>query len=151
MTSDPLRVLRPGIITRDHIEAVLDKKVEMDPGLLSNSGSEILDTPRSPGMKYQHYAPKADMLVIEGEAGKVRSEMIRLKSLNESIGLNVGLISFNERDYLTAAHDFYANVRALDEEGVDMIIAGALSENDGIGFAVMNRMMKAAGYNVVKV
>jgi L-threonylcarbamoyladenylate synthase len=91
------------------------------------------------------------MLVVEGLCDKVRSEIDRLKALNERLGLRVGVLLFEEREYLEAAHDFYAKLRELDEEGADMIIAGALSETDGVGFAVMNRMMKAAGYNIVRV
>jgi L-threonylcarbamoyladenylate synthase len=108
-------------------------------------------SPKSPGTKYNHYAPKADMLVVEGRRDRVESEIERLKILNEQIGNKVGVILFEEQAYIEAAHDFYARLRTLDDEGVDLIIAGALTEKDGVGFAVMNRMMKSAGYNIVKV
>jgi len=143
MTVTPPQVLRPGIITRDVLEAVLEKPVNI------SAGEE--ETPRSPGMKYIHYAPKAQMLVIQGMREKVLWEIERVKKLNEKLGNNVGVLLFEERDFLTAAHDFYAALRALDETGVDLILAGALPETDGIGFAVMNRMLKAAGYNIAKV
>jgi len=170
MTVDPPQVLRPGIITREDIEAELDIYVEIDSALLNMpTGSDSIlvskedcpdlsgsvagpaGAPRSPGMKYQHYAPKAEMLVVEGTSEKVHSEIQRLKALNEKLGNKVGVLFFNEKDYLEAAHDFYKELRELDEKGVDLIIAGALPKDDGIGFAVMNRMMKAAGYNVVRV
>jgi L-threonylcarbamoyladenylate synthase len=115
----------------------------------ANGGEEA--TPKSPGMKYRHYAPKADMLVVEGQRDRVESEIERLKLLNEQIGNKVGVILFDEQAYVEAAHEFYARLRALDAEGVELIIAGALSDKDGVGFAVMNRMMKSAGYNIVKV
>ena len=107
--------------------------------------------PRSPGMKYRHYAPRAKMLVEEGARERVRAELGRLKAMNEALGLRVGILLFEGCDCLEAAHDFFAKLRALDDEGVDLIIAGALPETDGVGFAVMNRMMKAAGFNVVRV
>jgi L-threonylcarbamoyladenylate synthase len=107
--------------------------------------------PRSPGMKYKHYAPKAEMVVIEGRRDKVESEIVRLKALNERLGLSVGVLLFDEKAYIEAAHDFYARLRDLDEAGADLILAGALSDKDGVGFAVMNRMMKSAGYRVAKV
>jgi L-threonylcarbamoyladenylate synthase len=107
--------------------------------------------PRSPGMKYRHYAPKAEMLVVEGQIDKVKAEIERLKRLNESIGNKVGVLLFDEKAYIEAAHDFYARLRALDAEGADLILAGALSAKDGVGFAVMNRMMKSAGYNIAKI
>ena len=142
MTAYPPTILRPGFVTMDEIEAVLEKPI-------GHGGDP--SAPRSPGMKYRHYAPKAQMLVIEGDREKVKTEIIRLKKLNEELGQNVGVLLFEERDYLTAAHDFYAALRALDEGGADLILAGALPENDGLGFAVMNRMLKAAGYNIARV
>jgi L-threonylcarbamoyladenylate synthase len=91
------------------------------------------------------------MMVLEGKRERVRSEMERLKGLNERIGRRVGTILFEERAFVEAARNLFAEIRALDDEGADLIIAGALGEDDGLGFAVMNRMMKAAGYNVIRV
>lgn len=102
-------------------------------------------------MKYKHYAPKAQMLVVEGERNKVQAEIERLKALNERLGNKVGVILFEEKAFIEAAHNFFAQLRDLDAEGVDMILAGALSDTDGVGFAVMNRMLKSAGYNIVRV
>ena len=102
-------------------------------------------------MKYRHYAPRARMLVIEGSRERVRAEAARLKALNEGFGQKVGVLIFEEKSYVEAAHDFYAMLREMDDEGMDMIIAGALPGADGVSFAVMNRMMKAAGYNIVRV
>ena len=146
MTTEPPRVLRPGVVTRNDIETILEKPVET-----ADSSADDTGAPRAPGMKYRHYAPKAQMLVIEGAREKVRSEIVRLKALNEGLGLKVGVVLFEERDYLTAAHDFYAALRAHDENGADLILAGAMPETDGVGFAVMNRMLKAAGYNIARV
>jgi L-threonylcarbamoyladenylate synthase len=165
MTVRPPQILRPGIVTQDDIAAQIEAPVDYDPALLERGqerdGGRTLcaptpvsqpgRAPRAPGMKYRHYAPKASMVVIEGVREKVRAEICRLKKLNEALGLKVGTLLFGEREYLEAAHDFYAELRTLDDAGVDLILAGALSETDGVGFAVMNRMMKAAGYNVVRV
>jgi L-threonylcarbamoyladenylate synthase len=144
-------ILRPGFVTADRIAAVLEKPVETDPALLERAGGESAAAPKSPGMKYKHYAPEAEMMVLEGRRDRVRSEMERLKTLNERIGRRVGTLLFEERAFLEAAHELFAELRALDDRGVDLIIAGALGADDGLGFAVMNRMMKAAGYNIVKV
>ena len=146
MTAEPPLVLRPGVVTKDHLEAILETPVRISFG---GAGEE--ESPRSPGMKYRHYAPKAQMLVIEGAREKVLDEIDRLKALNEKLGAKVGVMLFEESDYIKAAHDFYAELRKLDEEGADLILAGAMSETDGLGFAVMNRMMKAAGYNIARV
>ncbi len=150
VTGDVPVILRPGIITPEQIEAALDKKVEIDPAVLKQSQDENL-RPKAPGMKYRHYAPKADMVVIEGQRDKVKSEIERLKGLNEKLGNKVGVILFEEKAFIEAAHDFFAKLRALDKDNVDLILAGALSDTDGVGFAVMNRMLKSAGYNIVRV
>ena len=169
MTGDVPTILRPGIITAENIEAAIDKKVkydeslfvrpeegDLDPDIAAAEGPAMYGAandfrPKAPGMKYKHYAPKAQMTVIEGRRDKVKSEIERLKRLNERLGLKVGVILFEEKAFIEAAHDFFSRLRDLDEEGVDLILAGALSDRDGVGFAVMNRMLKSAGYNIARV
>lgn len=164
MTGDTPTILRPGIITAENIEAALGKKVNYDKALLEDRDYKDIDPakckggsaegdfkPKSPGMKYRHYAPKAQMTVIEGHRDKVKAEIERLKTLNERLGLKVGVILFEEKAFIEAAHDFFARLRDLDNEKVDLILAGALSDTDGVGFAVMNRMLKSAGYNIARV
>lgn len=152
MTGDVPTILRPGIITAENLEAALGKKVEYDKAITEKNGGIDGDyKPKSPGMKYKHYAPKAEMIVVEGERARVKDEIERLKGLNERLGNNVGVILFEEKAFIEAAHDFFARLRDLDKEGVDLILAGALSDTDGVGFAVMNRMLKSAGYNIVRV
>ena len=161
LTSEVPTILRPGIITAEAIEAALGKEVIYDPSLKEAAQHVALDPasgvqesdfkPKSPGMKYKHYAPKAEMLVVEGQRDRVKAEIERLKGLNEGLGNNVGVILFEEKAFIEAAHDFFARLRDLDHEGVDLILAGALSDTDGVGFAVMNRMLKSAGYNIVRV
>lgn len=156
MTGDNPMILRPGIITAEQIEAAIGKEVYMDKTLVEiptkgqMEGSEEF-APKSPGMKYKHYAPKADMVVVEGQRENVKNEIKRLKMLNERLGNKVGVILFEEKAFIEAAHDFFADLRAMDEQNMDMILAGALADTDGVGFAVMNRMLKSAGYNIVKV
>jgi L-threonylcarbamoyladenylate synthase len=161
LSGDVPTILRPGIITAETIEAALGREVKYDASLTDAAKHVQLDPadgvaeadfqPKSPGMKYKHYAPKAEMLIVEGERSKVKAEIERLKTMNEKLGNSVGVILFEEKAFLEAAHDFFARLRDLDNEGVDMILAGALSDSDGVGFAVMNRMLKSAGYNIVKV
>lgn len=161
LTGDVPTILRPGIITAESIEAAIGKEVKYDAALTEDAKHIQLDPaagvsesdfqPKSPGMKYKHYAPKAQMLVVEGERNKVKAEIERLKALNERLGNKVGVILFEEKAFIEAAHSFFANLRDLDSEGVDLILAGALSDTDGVGFAVMNRMLKSAGYNIVRV
>ena len=178
VTGEVPTVLRPGIITPEQIEAAIGKRVALHPSLLerpdgggqdpheaaaageTDSDDDTGNGPRvtsgdfvarSPGMEYKHYAPKADMLIVEGERGDVKAEIERLKALNEGLGNKVGVLLFEEQAFIEAAHDFFARLRDLDREGVDLILAGALSDRNSVGFAVMNRMLKSAGYNIVKV
>ncbi len=154
MTSEVPTILRPGILTREQISAVLGREVGIDPTLMIKEIPRAEDygfKPKAPGMKYRHYAPKAKMIVVEGSRDKVRAEIERLRALNEQLGNKVGVILFEEQAFIEAAHDLFADLREQDENGVDLILAGALSDRDGVGFAVMNRMLKSAGYNIVRV
>ena len=161
LSGDEPMILRPGIITAESLEAALGREVKYDPSLTeaakhveadpADGVSESDFRPKSPGMKYRHYAPKAEMLVVEGQRDRVQYEIERLRGLNEQLGNKVGVILFEEKAFIEAAHDFFARLRDLDAEGVDLILAGALSDTDGVGFAVMNRMLKSAGYNIVTV
>jgi L-threonylcarbamoyladenylate synthase len=144
-------ILRPGFITAERISALLGKPVETDPALRKRDGKDADGTPKAPGMKYRHYAPKAEMMILEGRRERVEREMERLSALNERIGRRVGTLLFEEKAFLEAAQTLFAKLRALDDAGVDLIIAGAISADDELGFAVMNRMMKAAGYNIILV
>ena len=158
LTGDVPTILRPGIITAENIEAVIGGKVAMDPALYVNrprdvdgaDGEEEIIA-KAPGMKYTHYAPKAQMMIIEGQIDRVKAEIERLKALNEKMGLKVGVILFEEKAFIEAAHHFFSRLRELDDQDVDLILAGALSDQDGVGFAVMNRMLKSAGYNIARV
>lgn len=156
-TTGPVPViLRPGGITREQLEEVLGL-VELDPAL---AGAETLK-PKAPGMKYRHYAPKAKMYVVEGEAlqklpllavaaakfapvavicgGEVAEAMKRAENLHI---LNWG----TEKTEL--AVKLYRLLRRCDKLGVELILSEGVTE-DGIGLAVMNRMRKAAGRQVL--
>jgi L-threonylcarbamoyladenylate synthase len=149
LTGEIPMILRPGIVTAESIEAVLERPVQLDPSLKGLPEEELVA--KSPGMKYKHYAPKAQMLVVEGSRDRVKAEIERLRVVNEKIGNKVGVILFEEKAFVEAAHDFFSQLREMDGQDVDLILAGALSDTDGVGFAVMNRMFKSAGYNIVRV
>ena len=159
MTSPAPVILRPGIVTAEDLEKVLGKKVELDPAVLqkpkiSNNG-KLLETeddykPKAPGMKYKHYAPKAEMMIFVGEPEKVRLAIAAEKMARVEFGQKVGVLIFDSDKPKEAAHDFLAQLRAFDKSGVDVILAAALKE-DGVGLAVMNRMFKSAGYNIREV
>ncbi|MGI6733635.1 MAG: L-threonylcarbamoyladenylate synthase [Anaerovoracaceae bacterium] len=120
---------------------------------ISNNGNNnnLNTPPKSPGMKYTHYAPKAEMVILRGARADVEREMEKIREEKERAGRKVGVLLFEEKDFEKAAHDFFAILRDLDDRNVDLILAGALNDKDSIGLAVMNRMLKAAGYKVIDV
>ena len=140
-------ILRPGGITPEMVERVLGH-VRVDEHVMSPLREG--DVARSPGMKYKHYAPRAEMIIFSGEREKVKLAMAEEKMRRAAQGQKVEVIAYDDTDTETAAHDFFARLRACDKKGVDVILASALKE-DGMGFAVMNRMFKSAGYHIKEV
>lgn len=159
MTEEIPVILRPGVITQKQLSYALGKEVRIDPALLEHpdifNNDGLLETgkdfkPKAPGMKYKHYAPKAEMIIYSGDRDKVALAMAEEKMERIKWGQKVETILYDDEHPETAAHQFFAQLRACDKNGVDVILAAALKE-DGIGFAVMNRMFKSAGYNIVEV
>lgn len=159
MTGELPVILRPGVVTAEQIGQVLCKKVEIDPAIIQKPqitrDGGLLETgddfkPKSPGMKYKHYAPKAEMIIYVGDADKVRLAIAAEKMERVEFGQKVGILMFDNQSPEEAAHEFFSQLRAFDKRGVDVILAAALEE-DGVGLAVMNRMFKSAGYNIRKV
>lgn len=155
-------ILRPGYITREMIAEVIGE-VEMDPGLISEDSAV---RPRAPGMKYRHYAPRAQLTLVKGnEADVVR----RIKGLVHEAALQgktAGVIGTDEtvssykegivksigtrKNEETVARHLYGILREFDQLNVDMIYSESFS-SAGIGQAIMNRMLKAAGHRVLEV
>lgn len=156
LTVNPPMILRPGGVTKAMIESVIGKTT-LDKHMLSVTADEV---PRSPGMKYKHYAPKGKLTIYNGETSKV------IKAINEGIkrcqdkGVKVGIIATDEdlSSYKCAevvtigsekrpdeiAANLFKVLRIMDERGVERIYTKAFCEND-IGVATMNRLLKAAG------
>ena len=154
-------LLRPGGITLEMLEETLGA-VEVDPAL----GQKDV-VPRSPGMKYRHYAPKAPVTLFEGDyegmvrlvAGKISEDMQKGRRMGAIISaetvpcLPEGTITavYGSRGNVAEiAANLYEALRYFDGQPVDAIVAEGISE-DGLGLAVMNRLRKASGYKIVKV
>lgn len=160
LTGDIPVILRPGYITREMMEPVIGE-IHIDQNI-----SEPAAQPKAPGMKYRHYAPKAPMVLVEGEALLVAEKIISCCAEAIQNGKMVGIIATDEtknsypdgiiksigfRDNGEAiAHNLYAVLREFDKEEVDIIYAESVIE-EGIGYAIRNRMRKAAGYHVLHV
>ncbi|CAH0118097.1 Threonylcarbamoyl-AMP synthase [Paenibacillus sp. CECT 9249] len=123
--------------------------------------------PRSPGMKYAHYAPRGAMRIVKGAAPERVSAWIQAElDAARRRGERTGVLAFDEhagayradlvvscgslRALETAAQRLYAALRSFDEHGIGFILAEACPE-EGIGLAVMNRLVKAAGHRIVEV
>lgn len=163
LTVSPPMILRPGGITKEQLEEVAGK-VNIDKSILLDHQSDL--KPRAPGMKYTHYSPNADVIIIEGNVEACVEKIKELIMDYEKKGVSVGILateqtkeqytrgavmSLGDREKPdTIASNLFKGLRYLDNKGVKVILAEAV-ENAGVGLAVMNRMKKAAGYNIIKV
>ena len=86
-------ILRPGYITQEMLQEVLGEKVCMDPGIIASDSTR---KPKAPGMKYKHYAPKADLVLVEGETDKVVARINELVREKQQLGQKVGVIATDE-------------------------------------------------------
>ncbi len=162
LTGENPVILRPGYITQEMLEDILER-VEMDKALL-HADSDV--APKAPGMKYRHYAPKGSLTVVEGEPEKVTAYINeRLNELKEK-GSKTGVIATDEtvklyvadsvksagsrQDEETVARQLFRILREFDEEEAEVMFAEAFSQ-EGVGQAIMNRLLKAAGHHVIQV
>ncbi len=150
MTGEIPMILRPGYITKEDIERVLRKPILIDPTLNRKPSKDGNFKPKAPGMKYKHYAPNADMIIFRGDPEHVAASIDKERIEREGLGQNVYIISFDPNKPVLAAHEIFAQLRAADKGKADVILAAALPQK-GLGFAVMNRMLKSAGFNIVEV
>ena len=149
LTQDTPAVLRPGFLTPSQLAEVLGREVTIDPAILDVPTPDLI--PRAPGMKYKHYAPSAPMTIYRGSESAVREAIAKAKAEAEAEGKEAGVILFSPSAFEEAAKGLFADLREMDARGVDLILAGALQSDDERGFAIMNRMLKSAGYCVVDV
>ena len=162
--SGPVPVLlRPGAVTMEMLEAVAGQ-VEIDPAIQGPPREDL--RPKAPGMKYRHYAPHGDLILVEGDLEAVVERINSLSREREEEGCRVGVIcteETRERYHYgeirsvgqrakeeTIAHNLFAVLREFDDLGVDYIYSESFSR-DHLGQAIMNRLTKAAGYHVIHV
>lgn len=153
-------ILRPGYINQSMLEEVVGP-VRMDQALLKDDPNL---RPKAPGMKYRHYAPKASLTIVEGEAEAVKRTINKLAALEREAGKQVGIIATDETrgaypdgivksvgtrsDEITIAMHLYGILREFDELEVSKIYSEAF-DTPRIGQAIMNRLIKAAGHQVI--
>ena len=169
LTEEKPMILRPGYITKEMLEEVLGEEVLIDPGILAadtTDPSMAGQKPKAPGMRYKHYAPKADLILVEGETDAVISHINDLVKAQQEKGLGVGVIATDETmaryqadvvmsigardDEDAIAQHMYKILRDFDEQQVEVIYSESFA-TPRIGQAIMNRLLKAAGYQVLHV
>jgi len=163
MTRNPPVILRPGGTTAEELRKVLGR-VRLHPSGRALREIKMEHAP-SPGMKYRHYAPKAEVILVEGDLDAVRGRVREIANEYMREGKVVGILTFDESksaydrsvvkslgnrgDLKAAAKNVFSLLREFDRDGVDVIIAEGMPEK-GLGLAVMNRLRKASGYRIVE-
>jgi len=154
-------ILRPGGVTAEQLSAVLGP-VQMDKGLI-----DPREIPKAPGMKYRHYSPRAEVVLIDGDpaqvAGKIRGLLENYARQQKKVGLLLTAETWQEAaDLQTAyareigsrrrleeiAQNIYGELRRCDQAGVDVVLTETYTQ-EGLGSALMNRLLKSAGYRVI--
>ena len=163
LTGDVPMVLRPGYITLEMLREVLGN-VEVDPAVLSREVKPGI-VAKAPGMKYRHYAPKGQLTIVEGETKQVVASILQMVHDKQKEGYKVAVIAAQETANCypsgivysigsrkcegSIAAGLYDILREMDHLGAEYIFAESF-EDDNLGQAIMNRMLKAAGYHIVK-
>ncbi len=172
VSGDVPTVLRPGAVTMEMLREVLGE-VRVDPAILGPMRPDV--RPKAPGMKYRHYAPKAELTLVEPADGdmentagleRMAAKINELAGEKLAQGFQVGILCTDEsrgrypqgivksigqrgrRE--TVAHNLYGVLREFDDLGAQYIF-GESFPKDNLGQAIMNRLSKAAGYHILKV
>lgn len=182
VTGDEPQLLRPGAVTREMLEAVLNEEVIEDTALKRPLSEG--ERPKAPGMKYRHYAPKAPMVLVTakekkdtGNISKKISELLEKKLRDEiddkkaKAAVKIALLCSREcaeemrgvlredidikitgsrENTAEIAHNLFEYLREFDADGADYIIAEGYNEEE-LGFAIMNRLKKAAAWQIIYV
>lgn len=161
-TEEVPTILRPGYLNQERLSEILGE-VRLDPGLLSaDDGAR----PKAPGMRYRHYAPKAQLAVVEGSTERVVAKINALAAERRAQGAGVGVICTDETiglygdfvrksigkrtDEEEIARRLYGILRDFDREDVQYIYSEAF-DTPQMGQAIMNRLLKAAGHMCIQV
>ena len=150
-------LLRPGYVTKEQMEEVLGEEVLVSPAILEKlKDGEVA---RSPGMKYKHYAPKAQVTILRGDFAKYKAYVEQhaapgvwaLCFDGEGAQLPVPFIEYGKNhDGVTQAHHLFTALRDLDKHGAEIVYARC-PEQDGVSMAVYNRLIRAAAFRVVEL
>lgn len=176
VTGERPQLLRPGAVTKEMLEKALSEAVIEDIALKGPLSEG--ERPKAPGMKYRHYAPKAPMILVcaanKDNVNAVSDKMLELIREKNSEGMKTAVLCSAEclkemenglkangiaadikvtgsrNDVGSIAHGLFEYLREFDEDGTDYIVAEGYSESE-LGLAVMNRLKKAAAWQLIYV
>ena len=163
LTEEKPMILRPGYITPEMLSEVLQEEVVIDPGIIAADDTR---KPKAPGMKYKHYAPKAEMIIVDGAQDAVIAKINELTAAKRAEGKKVAVIATDETKERYDAQVILSMGRRSDEDAIAQHLYKILRECDElevgeiysecfqtprIGQAIMNRLLKAAGHHVIRV
>ncbi len=162
LTVEPPMLLRPGFVTEEMLSVALGE-VAVDETLLCGDSGQA---PKAPGMKYRHYAPKGELVIVRGSEAAVTAAINERLLAGRAENKKTGVIATDETveryeadvhfgmgekgSAKAAAERLYRILRECDDEGVELILSEYF-DDEGVGAAVMNRLRKAAGYHIIDV
>ncbi|MGN1180026.1 MAG: L-threonylcarbamoyladenylate synthase [Suilimivivens sp.] len=155
-------ILRPGYVTEEMLKGAIGQ-VDVDRTIMDDHSGQA---PKAPGMKYRHYAPKGSLAIVEGEPSAVVDYINERITEHKKKGIRTGVIATDEtagnylgdvvksaggrEDEEAVARHLFRILREFDDDEVQVMYAESFPHT-GIGQAVMNRLLKAAGHRVIKV
>ncbi len=159
----PPMVLRPGGITLEMLKTV-DEKIFIDPAIMKKPDADL--KPKAPGMKYRHYAPKAKVTIISGNRNNTIEKIRKMVHYNIENNKKVCILTVDEnkneyeegikislgssKELSTVAKSLFEALRKCDDLNADIVFAESF-EQKGVGIAIMNRLNKAAGFDIINV
>lgn len=163
VTCNPPCVLRPGGVTLEMLREV-NEEIYIDKAIMQKENKDL--KPKAPGMKYRHYAPNAKVRVVEGSTEKMVEKINEMVHNYIEQGLKVGIMATDEtvkcyeeglimslgsrEELSTVSKSLFTRLREFDDNKVDIILSEGFEEK-GLGIAIMNRLRKACGFDIIKV
>lgn len=166
VTGETPMILRPGYITQEMLSRVVGE-TDMDVTIFDSDSTQA---PKAPGMKYRHYAPKGEIVIVEGEQDDVVRYINEQAAVHEARGELAGIIGTQEHiaqyhassvknagsreNPESVARQLYTFLREFDDEHIAYIYSESFAGNfpdRGFGQAVMNRLLKAAGHKIISL
>lgn len=158
LTSEPPMILRPGSVTKEDLQKYLEEII-IDPALMRNEDNIVA---KAPGMKYTHYSPEADVYIVCGDKENTINKINSLIYQNNKKGLKCGVMCINSNiekycgeviglgnNLEEVGYNLFKSLREMDKKNIDIIYSEAFDEK-GVGQAIMNRLLKSAGYKIIQ-